>query len=188
MPYGGRGRLPLIEQCRARRSQPRQRRDMSAPDSGDAPAVTFVIPVRHHDNAPNWERLLQRLMQTAASIAAQTSASWRAVVVASAGSRVPQLPDGFADGSIFPPTPTTTSSPQDSTNPSSTRGDGCWRECSRPAGPAISCSWTMTTSFIAASSASSRKTSRERLGSPQRLRSAHRGRQAALPAPQVFER
>jgi hypothetical protein len=68
---------------------------MSAPEGGDVPAMTFVIPVRHHDNAPNWERLLHRLMQTAASIAAQTSASWKAMVVASVGSRIPRLPDGF---------------------------------------------------------------------------------------------
>ena len=59
------------------------------------PAVTFVIPVRHHANTPNWEILLDRLRQTAASIAGQSSACWRCVVVASTGSRIPQLPDRF---------------------------------------------------------------------------------------------
>lgn len=57
--------------------------------------LTFVIPVRHQDNATDWTALCARLAQTAASIAAQDSGDWRAVVVVNYGANLPPLPPGF---------------------------------------------------------------------------------------------
>lgn len=62
---------------------------------GVRPVVTFIIPVRHQDNAKDWPALVARLGQTAASIAAQTHAGWRAIVVANEGGGLPLLPKGF---------------------------------------------------------------------------------------------
>lgn len=59
------------------------------------PVVTFVIPVRHQDNAKDWPGLISRLVETAASIAAQTHVGWRAIVVANQGGHLPPLPQGF---------------------------------------------------------------------------------------------
>jgi hypothetical protein len=61
----------------------------------DAPIVTFIVPVRHQDNSKDWPALIARLMQTVQSIAAQTHASWRGLVVANVGAQIPPLPDGF---------------------------------------------------------------------------------------------
>ncbi len=49
------------------------------------PLLTFVIPVRHQDNAPDWARLSANLAQTLASIAAQSHSDWQGVVVANEG-------------------------------------------------------------------------------------------------------
>ncbi len=57
--------------------------------------LTFVVPVRHPQNARDWGRVKQTLAQTAASIAAQDSDEWRAVVVANTGSDLPPLPSRF---------------------------------------------------------------------------------------------
>jgi hypothetical protein len=48
--------------------------------------------VRHQDNAKDWSRLKANLSQTLASIANQTSNSWRAIVVANEGADLPALP------------------------------------------------------------------------------------------------
>ncbi len=60
------------------------------------PAVTFIIPVRHPDNAKDWGALTKRLLQTALSIAAQTNKAWSCIVVANEGAELPPLPAGFS--------------------------------------------------------------------------------------------
>lgn len=67
----------------------------SAEKAGPRPVVTFIIPVRHQDNAKDWPGLVSRLVETAASISAQTHAGWRAIVVANEGGDLPRLPQGF---------------------------------------------------------------------------------------------
>jgi exopolysaccharide biosynthesis galactosyltransferase PssJ len=57
--------------------------------------VTFIIPVRHQDNARDWGALKANLTQTIASIANQTHHDWRGVVVANEGADLPVLPAGF---------------------------------------------------------------------------------------------
>jgi len=70
------------------------------------PVVTFIIPVRHPDNAKNWGALTKRLQQTARSIAAQTDKAWSAVVVANEGAELPPLPVGFSVARVgFSPNP-----------------------------------------------------------------------------------
>jgi hypothetical protein len=59
-------------------------------------ALTFIIPVRHHANASDWDAAMVRLLQTAASISAQSSGNWRAVVVANECSGLPDLPKNFS--------------------------------------------------------------------------------------------
>jgi hypothetical protein len=85
---------------RAKQAMPR-----GAP--GDATAViTFVIPVRHPDNARDWALLKSNLTQTVASISAQRHPGWRAVVVANHGADLPALPVGFEVVRVdFPPNP-----------------------------------------------------------------------------------
>ncbi len=57
--------------------------------------LTFIIPVRHQDNARDWSLLKANLAQTAASIAGQTHPGWRGLVVANEGADLPVLPAGF---------------------------------------------------------------------------------------------
>jgi hypothetical protein len=59
------------------------------------PLLTFVIPVRHQDNSPDWGRLCANLSQTLASIAAQTHDDWEGVIVANEGAELPPLPKQF---------------------------------------------------------------------------------------------
>jgi hypothetical protein len=66
--------------------------------------LTFIIPVRNQANAKDWSRSKVNLRQTAASIAAQTSSSWNAFVVANHGADLPELPRNFSDVRVdFPP-------------------------------------------------------------------------------------
>jgi len=66
--------------------------------------LTFIIPVRHQDNARDWASLKANLAQTAASIASQTHPGWRALVVANEGADLPALPAGFEVVRVtFPP-------------------------------------------------------------------------------------
>ncbi len=58
--------------------------------------LTFIIPVRHQDNARNWGALREKIAQTAASISRQTHPDWRAVVVANEGADLPDLPPKFS--------------------------------------------------------------------------------------------
>jgi hypothetical protein len=68
--------------------------------------LTFIIPVRHPDNARDWDALCGRLSQTMASIAAQTHDDWRCVIVANEGARLPPMPKGFVVERVtFPPNP-----------------------------------------------------------------------------------
>jgi hypothetical protein len=57
--------------------------------------LTFVIPVRHQDNARDWSLLKANLAQTVASIANQTNGDWRAIIVANHGADLPGLPERF---------------------------------------------------------------------------------------------
>jgi len=67
-------------------------------------ALTFIIPVRHQDNAKDWPRLKSNLAQTLRSLAAQTSDDWRAIVVANHGADLPPLPPGVEVARVdFPP-------------------------------------------------------------------------------------
>ena len=70
------------------------------------PVLTFVIPLRHPQNAPDWGALKHRLAQTLRSIAAQDDPRWRAIVVANAGADLPELPRRFLHAQVdFPPNP-----------------------------------------------------------------------------------
>ena len=67
-------------------------------------AVTFIIPVRHQDNARDWGALKANLAQTMASISNQTSDDWRAVIVANEQADLPALPERFeVERVTFPP-------------------------------------------------------------------------------------
>ena len=68
--------------------------------------LTFVVPVRHPANAPNWADVKERLTQTLASIASQDHTDWRGIVVANRGADLPEMPAGFeVEGVDFPPNP-----------------------------------------------------------------------------------
>lgn len=58
--------------------------------------LTFLIPVRHPHNSPDWSRLKRNLAQTVASIAAQTHDDWRGVIIANEGADLPPLPERFS--------------------------------------------------------------------------------------------
>lgn len=58
--------------------------------------LTFLIPVRHPDNSPDWSRLKANLAQTVASIAAQTHGDWRGIIIANEGADLPPLPERFS--------------------------------------------------------------------------------------------
>jgi hypothetical protein len=66
--------------------------------------LTFVVPVRHQDNARDWGRLKANLAQTVASTASQTHDDWRGIVVANEGADLPDLPERFTVERVaFPP-------------------------------------------------------------------------------------
>jgi hypothetical protein len=68
--------------------------------------LVFIIPVRHPQNAKDWEQLKANLLQTFASISAQTNATWRALVVANHGADLPPMPAGFEAVFVdLPPNP-----------------------------------------------------------------------------------
>lgn len=68
--------------------------------------LTFVIPLRHPQNARDWPALKRNLAQTIRSISAQDDVRWRAIIVANAGADLPPLPDKFALKQVdFPPNP-----------------------------------------------------------------------------------
>jgi hypothetical protein len=66
--------------------------------------VTFIIPVRHQDNARDWSLLKANLVQTVASISNQTNGDWRGIIVANEGADLPDLPERFdVERVTFPP-------------------------------------------------------------------------------------
>jgi hypothetical protein len=68
--------------------------------------LTFIIPLRHPDNSPDWAALKRRLAQTIRSIAGQDDVRWRAIIVANEGADLPELPDNFTLEQVhFPPNP-----------------------------------------------------------------------------------
>jgi hypothetical protein len=68
--------------------------------------VSFIIPVRHQQNAKDWGALSARLTQTLRSVAAQESPNWRGVVVVNHGAELPAMPDKFEVVRVdFPPNP-----------------------------------------------------------------------------------
>jgi len=70
------------------------------------PVLTFVIPVRHPDNARDWDIIKRHLRDTARSISAQDYPGWQAVVVANHGADLPDLPAGVWVKRVdFPPNP-----------------------------------------------------------------------------------
>jgi hypothetical protein len=68
--------------------------------------LTFVVPIRHPRNSPDWSRAMEYLRQTARSIAMQKSTRWRAVVVANQDAELPALPKGVDVARVdYPPNP-----------------------------------------------------------------------------------
>ena len=66
--------------------------------------LTFIIPVRHQDNARDWSLLKANLVQTIASISNQTNDDWRGIIVANEGADLPDLPERFSVERVtFPP-------------------------------------------------------------------------------------
>jgi hypothetical protein len=66
--------------------------------------LTFLIPVRHPDNASNWSQLKANLVQTVRSINAQTNHDWRGIIIANEGADLPSLPQRFSVEWVnFPP-------------------------------------------------------------------------------------
>ncbi|MDP5030967.1 glycosyltransferase family A protein [Paraglaciecola sp.] len=57
------------------------------------PVLTFIVPVRHHENAPNWNDTVHYLKQTLTSIANQTDGDWNCLVVANSSSELPPFED-----------------------------------------------------------------------------------------------
>ncbi len=92
---------------RARISSEPLRADAESVSNGTSRNVmTFVIPLRHPQNSPDWPALKRRLSDTMRSIAGQDDARWRAIIVANEGSDLPPLPDNFEVKRVnFPPNP-----------------------------------------------------------------------------------
>ncbi len=68
--------------------------------------LTFIMPLRHPENSPDWPALKRRLAQTIRSIAGQDDVRWRAIIVANEGSDLPALPSKFEIRQVrFPPNP-----------------------------------------------------------------------------------
>jgi len=66
--------------------------------------LTFIIPVRHQNNARDWGQLKANLAQTVASISSQTHDDWRGIIVANEGADLPDLPERFEAVHVgFPP-------------------------------------------------------------------------------------
>jgi glycosyltransferase involved in cell wall biosynthesis len=94
--------------ARRARSPTNSSRTDAGPEPGAAPGIvlTFVIPLRHPHNSPDWPALKRRLAETMRSIAGQDDGRWRAIIVANKGSDLPPLPGKFELKQVdFPPNP-----------------------------------------------------------------------------------
>jgi hypothetical protein len=68
--------------------------------------LSFIVQVRHPDNAKSWRNIQLQLSQTLRSIAAQDHAGWQAVVVANHAAEMPELPAGVSVKRVdFPANP-----------------------------------------------------------------------------------
>jgi hypothetical protein len=66
--------------------------------------LTFIVPVRHQDNAPNWQNVKRHLSDTILSISQQQGDGWKAIIVANQGAELPDIPQGFEVKRVdFPP-------------------------------------------------------------------------------------
>ncbi|KHD25911.1 hypothetical protein NM09_03935 [Vibrio caribbeanicus] len=54
-------------------------------------AVSFIIPIKHHENASNWSEAMEHLKSTLDSILSQTSSNWNCTIVVNAESEIPKL-------------------------------------------------------------------------------------------------
>ena len=73
--------------------------------------ITFIIPIRHQDNASNWDSTIANLTQTLTSISNQSVNNWKCVIVVNHGAKLPVLPNGVSVCYVdFPPNPTHTKS------------------------------------------------------------------------------
>jgi glycosyltransferase involved in cell wall biosynthesis len=92
---------------RARLSDASSRVDAPAKsDDAIENVLTFVIPLRHPQNSPDWRALKRRLSDTIRSIAGQDDLRWRAIIVANDGADLPPLPHNFVVKRVqFPPNP-----------------------------------------------------------------------------------
>jgi hypothetical protein len=100
------------------------------------PLLSFIIPVRHQNNARDWGQLKANLAETLASISAQSKPDWRGYVAANHGADLPPLPERFEAVRVDFPLTICTISPLPigrwwKTPSVSTRGAACWRECLR---------------------------------------------------------
>jgi hypothetical protein len=69
-----------------------------------AKVLTFIIPVRHQQNARDWQKLKANLAATVRSVASQTHPEWRAIIVANHGAELPELPENVDVKRVdFPP-------------------------------------------------------------------------------------
>jgi hypothetical protein len=73
-------------------------------------AITFIVPVRHPDNANDWALLKKMLFQTICSVSAQASDSWEGLIVANKGADLPDIPPDVRENweivwVDFPPNP-----------------------------------------------------------------------------------
>jgi hypothetical protein len=57
--------------------------------------LTFIIPVRHPDNAIDWNQIKIKLRETIRSVASQDRDGWKAVIVANDQAELPDFPNGF---------------------------------------------------------------------------------------------
>lgn len=69
--------------------------------------VSFIIPVRHPDNAPDWPSLKLRLSETMRSVSGQLCDKWEALIVANDEAELPALPSSrwSVVRVSFPPNP-----------------------------------------------------------------------------------
>lgn len=58
--------------------------------------LTFIIPVRHPDNASNWQQVKDNLQEAIRSISQQDIDGWKAVIIANSGADLPTMPPGFS--------------------------------------------------------------------------------------------